>query len=138
MLAAEESLGAIDRQLLGDIDIFAAAVPAFSRITLGVFVREDAALRFHDRAAGEILRGDQFDVFALPFFFRGDRIEDFRIDSAQRFAVTRTWCRTDGSSFNWLRKISHGIRRYARASASHQAAPVRFVLRMRARSVKRF
>src|SRR5207247_11428923 len=32
VLASEESLGAIDRQLLGSIDILATAVPALSRI----------------------------------------------------------------------------------------------------------
>ena len=32
--------GAIDRELLDGIDIFAAAVPAFPGITFGVFVRQ--------------------------------------------------------------------------------------------------
>ena len=70
VLAAEQALRAIDRELLGRIDVFAAAVPAFPRITFGVFVGQHAALRFHHRAAGEIFRGDQLDVFALAFFFR--------------------------------------------------------------------
>ena len=89
VLAAEKSLRAIDRQLFSGIDIFAAAVPAFPRIAFGVLVREHAALRFHDCAAGEIFRRDQFDVFALTFFLGDDGVEDFRIDSAQRFPVAR-------------------------------------------------
>ena len=40
MVAAEQSLGAIDRQLLGNIDIFAAAIPTFPRLAFGVFVRQ--------------------------------------------------------------------------------------------------
>ena len=39
MLGAEETFRAIDRELLDDIDIFAAAVPAFPGITFGVLVR---------------------------------------------------------------------------------------------------
>ena len=83
VVGAEKRLRAIDRELLDDVDILAAAVPAFAGITLGVLVRQAGALRFHHRAAGEILRGDQLDVFALPFFLRGDGVEDFRIDFAQ-------------------------------------------------------
>ena len=88
VLRAEESFGAIDGQLLGNIHILAAAIPAFPRITFGVFVGQHAALRFHDRAAGEIFRRDQLDIFALPFFFRGDGVENFRIDSAQSIAAS--------------------------------------------------
>lgn len=42
---AEELLGALDRECLGDIDILAAAVIALARVTLGVFVGHDRALR---------------------------------------------------------------------------------------------
>ena len=87
VFAAEEALGAVDGELLGDIDVFAAAVPAFPGITLGVFVREATALRFHDGAAGEVFGGDQFDVFALPFFFGLDDVEDFGIGFAQAAAA---------------------------------------------------
>src|SRR6266699_4513568 len=55
VLAAEQTFGAIDRQLLSGIDIFAPAVPALPRITFGVLVRENASLCLHDCAAGEIL-----------------------------------------------------------------------------------
>ena len=138
VLAAEELLGAIDRQLLDDIDVLAAAIPAFPRITFGVFVGQHAALRFHHRAAGEIFRGDQFDVLALAFFFRSNRIKDFGIDFAQCLAVARRRCGSAGSGFKLARKMVHGIGRYLRRRASHQGGRVRPVLRTRARSAKRF
>src|SRR5690606_37259044 len=43
--ALEEGLGAVDRELLGDVDERAAAVVAAPGITLGVLVRELRALR---------------------------------------------------------------------------------------------
>ena len=86
MLCAKQSLGAIDGELLGHIDIFAAAVPTLLGITFRVFVCEHAALRFHHRPAREILRCDQLDVFALPFFFGRDRVENLRINAAQTTA----------------------------------------------------
>jgi hypothetical protein len=42
---AEQLLAAVDRQLLGDVDVFAAAVVALARIAFGVLVGELAALR---------------------------------------------------------------------------------------------
>ena len=89
---AEESLGPVDGELLRDIDIFAAAIPPFPRISFGILVSQNAALRFHDRPAREILRSDQFDILTLPFFFRTNDIEDLRIDAAKRFAVNARWC----------------------------------------------
>ena len=65
---AEQLHDAIDRQLLGDIDMFAAAVVAFARITFGVLVRQLRALRRHDGGARIVLRRDQLDVRFLPAF----------------------------------------------------------------------
>ncbi len=104
VLGAEQQFRAIDRELLDRVHIFAAAVPAFFRITFGVLVREHAPLCFHHRAAGEIFRRDQFDIFSLPFFFRADGVEDFRIDRAQTAARRR--CRSGGAAAN-LWKIAH-------------------------------
>ena len=64
--------------------MFAAAVPAPAGVALGVLVREAGALRFHDRAGGEVFRGDQLDVFKLPALFRLDRPEDLRVALLQR------------------------------------------------------
>src|SRR5207249_12335149 len=44
MLAAEEPLRAINGQLLSNIDILTAAVPALSSITFGLFVRENTEI----------------------------------------------------------------------------------------------
>ena len=106
MFATEKPLRAIDRKLLDDIDIFTTAVPAFPRITFRVFVGKAGTLRFHDRAAGEVLRGDQLDVIALPLFLSGNRIENFRVARAQ----------TDGSGWSggplWFLgkwRIAHGV-----------------------------
>ena len=38
VVGLEKFLGALDRQLLDDVDIFAAAVPALARVTLRVLV----------------------------------------------------------------------------------------------------
>ena len=77
----------------------------------------------HHRPTREIFRGNQFDVFTLPFFFRGDRIENFRIDSAQSIAVPRRRYRSTKSSFNARRKVAHRVRRYiahARTTWPHE------------------
>ena len=113
MFCAEQSLGSIDRKRFDGIDIFTAAVPAFTGITLGVFVGQHAALRFHHRAAGEIFRRDQLDVFALPFFFGDDCVINLRIDFAQTAARrAQTW-------FSRMRNIAHQI------SGSAAASPAR-------------
>src|SRR5476651_1186850 len=50
---------AIDRELLGDIDVLAAAVVARPGIALGVLVREHTSLALEDRVGDEVLRRDQ-------------------------------------------------------------------------------
>ena len=86
VFGSENFQRAIDRELLDDVDIFATAVPTFSRVTFGILIRQAGTLRLHDRAAGEIFRSDQLDVFALPPFFRGDGVKNFRIDFAEGVA----------------------------------------------------
>ena len=109
MFGAEQLLGPIDCQLFNSIDILTAAVPSFARIAFRIFVREDAALCFHHSAAGEILGRDQFDIFALPFFLRCDRVENLRIDFAQAPARRAQ----DGRDRIWT--IAHRICRSAAA-----------------------
>ena len=62
--AAEQLLGALDRQRLGDVDELAAAVIAPARIALGVFVGQHRALRLEHGAADDVLGGDQLDLVA--------------------------------------------------------------------------
>ena len=61
----EEFLGALDGQRFDDIDMLASAIPAPARITFGIFVGQRGSLRLPHGAAGEILRGDQFDILEL-------------------------------------------------------------------------
>jgi hypothetical protein len=49
VLGAEQLLGAVERELFGDVDELAAAVVAAARVALGVPVREDRALAVEDR-----------------------------------------------------------------------------------------
>ncbi len=64
-VAAEELLGALDRQFLGDVDELAAAIVALARIALGILVGHDRALRFEHGAGDDVFRGDQLDLMAL-------------------------------------------------------------------------
>ena len=89
VLATKKPFRAIDRQLLGDIDVLTASIPAFPRISFRVLVCHHAALSFHHSATCEILRGNQLDVFPLPLLFCRDCLENFRVRFAQRLAVTR-------------------------------------------------
>jgi hypothetical protein len=73
---AEELFGAIDGELFDDVDVFAAAVPAFSGVTFGVFVGEEGALGLHDGGGGEVFGGDEFDVVPLAVFFCDDGLID--------------------------------------------------------------
>ena len=58
MFGAEQLLGPIDCQLFNGVHVLTAAVPSFARIAFRVFVGEDAALCFHNGAAGEVFRRD--------------------------------------------------------------------------------
>jgi hypothetical protein len=84
VVGAEKALRPLDRQLLHDVGVFAAAVPALVRVTLRVLVGQAGALRFHHRAAGEILRRDQLDVIVLARVFTLHRRKDLGIGLRQR------------------------------------------------------
>ena len=83
VLRAEELLRAVDGELLDDINIFAAAVPALLRIAFGVLVREHRALRLHDGGAGEVFARDQLDVFLLALAFEFNGLGDFGINGGE-------------------------------------------------------
>src|SRR6185437_7009921 len=90
----------LDGQFLGDVDELAAAVIAFTGQALGVFVGENRALSFQNGARNDVLRGNQFDLVALPSEFRGDDGLDFGVDLGQ-------WRRKKASGIIHLR----GLRR---------------------------
>ena len=78
---AEQLLEPRDREFLGHIDIFAAAVITLARITLGVFVGQHAALCFHHARARVVFRGDQFDVIFLALALVRDGLGQFLVIS---------------------------------------------------------
>ena len=71
IFGAEKFFHAVDGQLLGHIDMLAAAVIAFARIAFGIFVGELAALGFHHGAADVVFRGNQLNVVLLALNFGG-------------------------------------------------------------------
>src|SRR5690349_19472773 len=77
--AAEESLGALDRERLGDIDEFAPAIVPAAGIAFGVFVRQNRALGLQYRPGDDVLAGNQFDLELLAFSFSADRRGNLRI-----------------------------------------------------------
>ena len=79
VVSAEQLFGAIDSQLLYDIDVFTAAVVALARISFSVFVGQLRALRLHNARAGVVFGGDQFDVLFLTYFFLLHSLPQFGI-----------------------------------------------------------
>ena len=86
VVSAEDGLGALDGQLLDDVDVLATAIPAAAGIAFGVLVRQHGALRLADGAGGEILAGDQLDVLGLAALLGGDRGGDCGVDLSQSTA----------------------------------------------------
>ena len=64
-LSAEERLGPLDGEVLGDVDELAAAVVALAGVPLGVLVRQHGALGFEDGARHEVLARDHLERVAL-------------------------------------------------------------------------
>ena len=83
-LGAEEGLRALDGELLGDVDLFAAAVVATSRVALGVLVREHRALRLQHRDRHEVLRRDHLEIPALTLEFALEHLGDLGVDLGER------------------------------------------------------
>ena len=83
-VAAEQLLGPLDRQFLGDVDELAAAIVALARIALGIFVGHDRALRLEHGARDDVFRGDQLDLVALAAELVADRAEDLGIGLGER------------------------------------------------------
>ena len=65
IIAVEQRLGTVDGQLLGLIDMLAAAVVTPSRIALGIFIGENGVLHRHHPRAGIVLGRYQFHMFLL-------------------------------------------------------------------------
>lgn len=65
VLGTEERLGTVDGELLGDVDVLAAAVVALARVALGVLVGEDGALGLEHGTRHEVLGRDHLEGVAL-------------------------------------------------------------------------
>ena len=75
----EQLPGAIDRELLDDIDVLASAVVAASGIAFRVFVGQHRAGRIEHGPAHDVLGRDQFDLIALTLKFRVHGTRDRRV-----------------------------------------------------------
>ena len=69
--AVEQLAGAVDGELLGDVDFRAAAVVAATGIALGIFVGQNRALGFEDCGGDDVLAGDELDAVLLAGEFAG-------------------------------------------------------------------
>ena len=76
--AVEQPLGAIDGELLDDVDILAAAVIALAGIAFGIFVGEQRAGRIEHGLRDDVLGGDQLDLVLLALGLVLDRFENLR------------------------------------------------------------
>ena len=83
--AVEQRTGAFDGKVLGHVDMLASAIIATARITFGVFVGHDAALRLKHRSRDDVLAGDQFDLVALAAQFGINRSGEGRVGISKRF-----------------------------------------------------
>src|SRR5579885_3465883 len=79
---AEEFLRAVDGELLGDIDILAAAVIALARIAFRVFVGQYRALRLEHARARVILGSDELDVIFLAAPLALERAAELGVEAA--------------------------------------------------------
>src|SRR5690606_18209200 len=79
VVGAEQLPGAVDGQLLGHVDVLAAAVVALVRIALGVLVGQHAALGLQHARAGVVLAGDQLDMVLLAAGLVGDGLGQFGV-----------------------------------------------------------
>jgi len=80
----KQLLGAVDRQLLGQVHKLAPPVVALARIAFRILVRQHRALRLQHPRAGIVLRGDQLDVIFLASPLAGHRLGQFRIKPGYR------------------------------------------------------
>src|SRR5690349_4597306 len=82
---SEQLFRAIDRELLGDVDVLAAAVITLPGITFGVLVRKHRALRMQNARARVIFGSDELDVLFLSAVFLFDRAPDVLVERLESF-----------------------------------------------------
>ena len=84
VLGREQRLGAVDRQLLGDVDPLASSVVATPWIALGVLVGQHRALAFEHGARHEILRCDHLERALLALELTAQHIGDLGVHLGER------------------------------------------------------
>jgi hypothetical protein len=87
VLRAEEGLDPVNGQLLGDVNVLAAAVVAAARVALCILVGEDGALGFHHGARGKVLGSNHFQGAALAAELLVQDCCDFGIKLSQRLVA---------------------------------------------------
>ena len=92
---AEEFLRAIDRELLGDVDILASAVVALARIAFGVLVGQHRALRFQHARTCIVLGSDELDMFFLTATLGVERSLEFGVETGDG-QIRRETCESLG------------------------------------------
>ena len=84
VVGAEQLLGALDRQFLGDVDLLAAAVVAAAGVALGVLVGQHRADRVEHGLRHEVLRGDHLQRALLAAQLALEDGGDLGVDLGQR------------------------------------------------------
>ena len=83
MIGAKNFFSPLTGEIFHQIDALTAAIIAFARVTLGIFVGKHGTLGFHDRPADKVFRSDQFDFFLLPLQFHLHGPVQFRVHICQ-------------------------------------------------------
>ena len=84
VVAAEDLLRAVDRELLDHVDELAAAVVALARVALGVLVGQHRALALEDRLRDEVLARDHLERPLLAIELLADHLRDLGVDVGER------------------------------------------------------
>ena len=79
MIAAEQLLDALARQVFHDVHVLTAAVIALAGQTFGIFIGQVAARRCHHRGGNEIFARDQLDIVPLAVEFLFHRLVHFGV-----------------------------------------------------------
>ena len=122
VVAAEDLLGALDRQVLGHVDPLAAAVVAAAGVALGVLVREHRALAVEHGLGHEVLGGDHLQRALLALELVREDVGDLRIDLGEG-AVEEVGRQVDGHGVKVLGSAAMGGRILVIALALLAAVP---------------
>jgi hypothetical protein len=102
-LTSEKPRKAFNRKVFNDVDMLAAAVIAPPWQSLRIFVGQDRPLRFQDRLADDVFRGNELDLVALARELALDHVGHFGIGLRER---GREQIRDIGVG---SRRIGHGM-----------------------------